>query len=150
MKIGKKRRRRRRRRKNRKTCAFYYHQTTANAQVSKLGTLCACTAYKCITKKENRPRAESFFCPCLSHLMMSTREYCICRTVNIILKQSSQYIFLFLFFLLHQYYQICTEICTRLCLFRMLSCRFFSARIFFFFFFFSCFIDAIFPPVDVY
>jgi hypothetical protein len=42
--------------------------------------------------------AESFLCPCLSYLMMSTREYCICRTVNRTLKQSSQYIFSFLVF----------------------------------------------------
>jgi len=53
----------------------------------------ACTAYKCI-------KVESFLCPCLSYLMMSTIEYCIYLTVNITMKQSSQSISVFFAFFL--------------------------------------------------
>jgi hypothetical protein len=34
-------------------------------------------------------KAESFSCPCLSYLMMSTADSCICLTVNITPKKSS-------------------------------------------------------------
>jgi hypothetical protein len=76
-------------------------------------------------------KVESFLCRCLYYLMMSTIEYCICLTVDIILKQSSQYIFLFSFFfffiILLDLYRIFLDYACFLFFFLLALCNF-SAR----------------------